>query len=58
MYWLNFVVVIFASFLAIWQWRMNNFGYFLVDIVIVLINVPFAIKWVTNVIKWIADFFN
>lgn len=45
---LNFVIFVIAATSSIWLWYKKDIGTCLLDIVIALINLPFAIEWVVK----------
>ena len=47
----NFIVVVLAALVAVWQGCRNDLVACLVDIGVALINLPFAIKWLISVLK-------
>lgn len=48
---LNFIVVVLAALMAVWQGCRNDLAACLIDIGAAMINLPFAIKWLISVFK-------
>lgn len=42
---INFIAFVVCVICGIWQIYLGNVGYFLLDIALALINLPYAIKW-------------
>ena len=52
---INFIAFVVCVICGIWQIYLGNVGYFLLDIALALINLPYAIKWLKEFFAdWIA----
>lgn len=51
MYWLNFVALIICLFAGIWQGYNGNVCWCLVECAFVLLNLPYAIKFIKQVFE-------
>ena len=51
MYFINFIALVVCTVAAIWQGFNGNLGFCLVEIVLALINLPYAIKWIKELFE-------
>lgn len=47
---LNFIAVVFCALSSIWMGYRGNIGWCLIEAGFAVLNLPFAIKWIMNIL--------